>query len=148
MTPILYAKLGGALALIVGLFMAGYHFGGLSSKAAIEGFQASQAENTAKAVLAERVSAATELARVNTIIKGYQDAPINPATVSLGSRVLQYARVADCPLSVPSANTASPGSASPQPRGDGRVEQAVTAVFEACAQDAAELTALQAVWPR
>lgn len=65
MTPILYAKIGGAVALAALLIFGGYHFGGLSGKleasnarTALADFQQAQAANTAKAVLAERASAA------------------------------------------------------------------------------------------
>lgn len=143
-----YLKFGAIGLLILVLFGGGWYCGSRASKTALEGFQAAQSANTAKAVLAERASAATELARVNTILKGYQDAPIDPVALSLGSRVLNYARVADCPVPSPGPAPSGTVSAGPQPGGDGGVEQALTGVLTACAQDASELTALQQAWPR
>ena len=67
-TPyLLYAKLGAGLVLIVAIFGAGFHFGGMSSKSALEAYRAAQSELTAKAVLAERASAEATAARNHTI---------------------------------------------------------------------------------
>jgi hypothetical protein len=149
LTPYLvYIKVGAVVTLLAVVAGAGYHFGGMASKTKLEGFQQAQSANTAKAVLAERASAAVELARVNAILKEYQDAPIDPATVSLGSRVLEYARVAECPVSSASPHPAGIVSTAAQSSGLGPIEQATQAVFDACAADAKELAALQSVWPR
>jgi hypothetical protein len=145
---ITYLKLSAIAALVAALFFSGYHVGGMASKTKLEGFEAAQAADTAKAVMAERASAATELARVNAILKEYQDAPIDPIVPGIAHRVFIYARAADCP--VPSAGPHPGGTvtASPQPAGPGPIEQATQAVFDACEADARELTALQAAWPR
>jgi hypothetical protein len=65
MTPILYAKIAGIGVIAALLLGIGWHFGGLSgkleasnAKTALASFQEAQAANTAKAVLAERASAA------------------------------------------------------------------------------------------
>jgi hypothetical protein len=65
MTPILYAKIGGIAVLAALLVSGGYHFGSLhgeldasTAKTALADFGEAQAANTAKAVLAERASAA------------------------------------------------------------------------------------------
>lgn len=57
-----YLKWGGLLALVLAAAGAGYHFGGMGPKTQLAAFQAAQAENTAKAVLAERASAAHQAA--------------------------------------------------------------------------------------
>lgn len=149
LTPYLtYIKIGAAVVVLGVVSGASFHFGGMASKTALEGFKAEQSANTAKAVLAERASAAAELSRVNAILKGYQDAPIDPIALSVGSRVLEYARIADCP--VPAARSDSGGVASTGkvPIGPSEVGQALTDLAVACSQDAAELTALQAAWPK
>ncbi len=144
---ITYLKVGAIAALVAAIFMAGWHLGGDSARTALAGFQAAQAEDTAKAVLAERASAAAESARLQTILKGYEDAPIDPVALTLGSRVLQYARVADCPVPKAGADPRGARSPAPLPVGPSGVGRALDALTEACAQDAAELTALQAAWP-
>lgn len=143
----IYAKAAALLVLVLLLFGGGYRLGGMASKTTLEGFEAAQAENTAKAVLAERASTAAELARVNAILKGYTDAPIDPVSVGLAHRVYVYAHAADCPVSGASPNPAATGSASPQPRGDPSFVGLAQRVIDACSQDAAELTALQEAWP-
>lgn len=145
---ITYLKLGGILAAIALIFVIGFRFGGMGPKAKLEGFQATQAENTAKAVLAERASAATELARVNTILRGYQDAPIDPISTGLAHRVFVYANAAGCSVSKTGANPAAVGGAGPVPHGDPELERLSQAAFDAGTHDAKELTALQAAYPR
>lgn len=144
----IYAKLGALIAAIALIFWAGWHLGSSNAKTALAGFKAAQAENTAKAVLAERASAAAELARVNTILKGYEDAPINPIDAGLAHRVYVYAHTADCAVPTAGANTPAAGSTSPQPSRDPSFVGLAQRVIDACAQDAAELTALQQAWPR
>lgn len=140
-----YAKLGGALLVVVLLFGGGYHFGGLASRAAYEALRAEQSSNTAKAVLAERASAAIELARVNAVLKEYQDAPIDPVTVGIGHRVLYAA----CPASSPVPKAAAdPGGAIITRAVAPGVESALQGLVDACSRDAVRLNAIQAAWPR
>lgn len=143
----IYAKAAALLVLVLLLFGGGYHLGGMASKTKLEGVEAAQAENTAKAVLAERASAAAELVRVNSLLKGYQDAPPDPAVVSVGSRVLQYARIADCPMPSTGAHPAAVIGAGALPRSDPEFERLLQAAFDAADHDAKELTTLQAAWP-
>ncbi len=143
-----YLKWGAILGLAAALFGLGYRFGGSSARTALARFQAAQAMNTAKAVLAERAADTAETARVNAILKGYEDAPIDPVALTLGNRVLEYARVADCPVPKAGGNTGGTPSPSPVAVGPSAVGRALDALTEACAEDAAELTALQAAWPR
>lgn len=149
LTPYLtYIKIGAAVAVLAAVAAASFHFGGMTSKTALADFQAEQSANTAKAVLAERASAAIELARVNAILKGYQNAPIDPIALSIGSRVLEYARIADCPVPAARGNPGAAPSPSKVPIGPSEVGQALDDLAVACSQDAAELTALQAAWPK
>ena len=148
MTILAAIKFGGIGLLAAALFGSGFYFGGLRSKTALEGFQAAQAQLTAKAVLAERTAGATELARVNAILKGYEDEALNPVVVGLAQRVLINACPASSPMSGSGGNPSSAVSAPPQPRGDPEAQRLLQGVFDACEADAAELTALQAAWPR
>ena len=133
------------LALIAAALLLAYHLGGDASKTALEGFQAAQAENTAKAVLAERASGAVELARVNAILKGYQDAPIDPIVPGIAHRVFIYARAANC--AVPSAGGNPGGVVSASPKSTG-FEDALQDYIDACSRDAQRLDALIAAWPK
>ena len=143
-----YVKWGAIGAALIALSWFWYHQGGNSARAALEGFQAAQAANTAKAVLSERASGAAELARVNTVLKGYQDVPIDPIALSIGSRVFKYAGAASC--AVPQAPADPGGTRSPTPLaiGPSEIERALTALAVACSEDARELAALQAAWPQ
>jgi hypothetical protein len=136
------------LALIVGTLAFAYHLGGDSARTALEGFQAAQAANTAKAVLAERASGAAELARVNAIVKGYEDAALSPVTVGIGRRVL----LAACPTShpVPQTSPVTGGAvpARPVPASAAGLGEALDRYTAACQRDALRLNALQAAWPK
>jgi hypothetical protein len=52
-----WIKIGGVLAAVLACFGFGYHLGGLGPKSDLANYQRDQAQNTAKAVLAERASA-------------------------------------------------------------------------------------------
>jgi hypothetical protein len=142
-------KLGLALGLLLAVFAGGLYLGGLRSKAALETFEAAQAKNTATAVLAERASAATELARVNAIVARYENEALTPLPdPSTAVRVLERA----CPAerAVPKTGTDTPGTgnASPQPGGDSEAARLLQGLIDACARDASQLNALIAAWPR
>ena len=145
---IAYAKLAGILALVIGLFAAGYHFGGMGPKTQLEALRAAQDADVAKAVLAERASMAAELARVNGILKGYEDEALHPVDLHIGSRVL----VAACPAEHPMPEAGGdPGRAQPAtqvPGVDPRLGPALDRVIADCQADARQLSALQAAWPR
>jgi hypothetical protein len=145
---IVWAKIGGILAAVALLFGAGFYFGGLRSKTALEGFQAAQAQNVATAVLAERNSTAAELARMNAIVKGYQDAPPDPIVATAAQRVFVYARgAANCSVPGPAPMAGGAPPAAPVASGPDRVEQALGAYIGACASDAKRLAAVQALAP-
>lgn len=145
---ITWIKVGGILAAVIAVFFAGYHFGGMASKTALEGFQAAQAENTATAVLAERASTTAQLAHMNAIVKGYQDAPPDPIVATAAHRVFVYATgAAGCavPRAAPLAGGAP--AAAAVALGPSRVEQALGTYIAACAGDASRLAAVQALSP-
>lgn len=145
---IAYAKLAGILAVVVGLFGLGFHFGGMGPTAALGRLQAAQSADVAKAVLAERASAAAELARVNGILRGYENAPIDPIVPGIAVRVLRAA----CPSvsQMPSAGPNASGIDAPSgiPGSDPEIERLSQDAYTAGAKDAARLELCKAAWPR
>lgn len=141
----IYAKIGALLALVLGLFGTGWFVGSLKGRASVSALQASQAENTAKAVLAERASAQTELTRLRIVVANYENTPIDPVSVGLGHRVYLYARAANCPVPVGSANPS--GTVAPSPVASG-FEGALQGYIDACSRDAKRLDALIDAWPQ
>lgn len=145
MTPLLYLKLGAALALVALLFGAGYRMGGNGARAQYEALQAAQAELTAKAVLAERASEQAESVRLNKVISDYENTPIDPVSVGVAHRVLIYANAPSCP--VPSAGGNPGGTVPASPKSAG-LEDALQGYIDACSRDATRLDALIEAWPR
>jgi hypothetical protein len=144
---IAYLKYGAIAALVLALFGGGFYLGGLKSKAALEGFEAAQTENTAKAVLAERASAAVEQTRVATKLKEFEDAPIDPIVPGIAHRVFLAARPTSCPLSSPSPVASGATTPSGVSSSDREVELATQNAFDAGARDAQRLDLCRAVWP-
>lgn len=148
MTAILYAKLGAGALIIAVLFGAGWHFGAMASKTQYEALRAEQSELTAKAVLAERASAAAESARVNAVLKEYQDAPIDPVVAGTAHRVFIYANSPSCPVPEARTDPARVVGTAAQPVGPSRVERSLGDYIAACDADARQLAALIEAWPR
>ncbi len=145
---ITYLKLGAILALAALLFGAGYRFGGMAPKTELEALRAAQAEATAKAVLAERASAAVTLAHQNAVIARYENAPPDPIVATAAHRVYVYAAAASG-CSVSGAHPVA-GGAPEAPRvtlGPSRVEQALGDYIAKCDADARRLAAAQALAP-
>jgi len=136
--------------IIAALIVCGiaFYLGGLRYKAQLESLEASQAENTARAVLAERASAQTELNRVNQVVAKYEAQPIDPIALNVGSRVLEYTRIASCPVPKTATNPSGTGNAPQESPDTSAIERTLTAYSEACSQDANQLAALIAAWPR
>jgi len=142
-------KLGLAVGLLLAVFAGGLYLGGLRSKAALQTFEAGASANTAKAVLAERASAATELARVNGIIARYENDALTPfPDPGVGQRVLERACPASSPVSQTSPNPAGAVNAAPQPAGDSEADRLLQGLIDACSRDASQLNALIQAWPR
>lgn len=144
---ITYAKGAAVLLAVVLLFAGGWYFRGLKAQAAAEAVSEAQSAAVAKAVLAERASGAAELTRVNTILKGYQDAPIDPVVPGIAGRLYKY-EISSCAVPSTSPNPSGAVSPGPVPRGDPELERLSQAAFDAGAHDAKELTALQQVWSK
>lgn len=142
MTYLAGLKYGSILAVLIGIFVTGYHFGGMASKTALEALRAAQAKTLSDALLKERQDGDARAAKLQGIIDHYESAPIDPIVVGLAHRLYAHP-TASCPL--PAANP-DPGPAAPvaaQPGGDGGVIEAATQrVFDACAADAKQLSAL------
>jgi hypothetical protein len=160
LTPYLaYIKIGAAAVLLAIAAGGGFHFGGLSgsvkaadAQTALEGLEAAQAENTAKAVLAERASAAAESARVNTKLKEFEDAPIDPVVTGLAARLYAYAASATDPAVGPVPTSSGSAGATVKacgvPRRDPEAERLSQDAFDAGGRDAERLNLCRDVWPR
>jgi hypothetical protein len=136
------------IIVILGLFALGYYFGGLRSKAALEGLQAAQSSNTAKAVLAQKSASDAEETRLNGVIAKYEATPIDPVVTGLASGVYHYARIADCPVSKTSPLTSGTGNPAAGTASDPSFVGLAQAVLNACDHDAHQVIALQQAWPR
>lgn len=144
----LYIKIGAALALILFLFFGGYYCGGLSGKAKLAAVQQSQAQLVAKTLLAQKANTDQEMTRLNKVIATYENTPIDPVAVTVGSRVYKYA-AAHCGA-VPQAPAPTSGTvpAASVPSSPGPIERATNDAFAACSHDANLVIALQAAWTR
>ena len=143
-----YLKYGALLAAVIGLFSAGFYMGGERSKTALESFKEAQAQNTAKAVLAERAAQQTEFDRVNKIVEDYQNAQITPVGVTVVSRLLQSACPANGAVSQTSPAPGGVAGAGQESSQTGRIAEALTDYIAACSDDARRLNAVLAAWPK
>ena len=147
-------KLAAIIAAALALLGIGFYFGGLrgnekadAAQTALEGFQAAQSANTAKAVLAERASSAAELDRVNTKLKEFENAPPDPIIPGIVRRVFLYANAAGCPVSSSGAAPGGTLAASGIPGGDPTLERLSQEAADAAGRDAARLNLCRNVWP-
>jgi hypothetical protein len=150
MTPLGYIKIALAALILGGTFWFGYRTGSVHGTAALEALQAAQAENTAKAVLAERASAAVESARVQAKLKEYENAPIDPLVPGIVRRVFLNACPAGGPVPSAAAAPGGTGEAGGVPAGDQgaqRLYELAQAAADAAARDAARLDLCRSVWP-
>lgn len=162
MTPAIYAKIGGVVMLAAFLLWGGYHFGSLhgeldasQAKTTLADFQTAQAANTAKAVLAERASAAAA-AITDNIAENAHDKTIE----SLSARVVHdpvFLRAPGdiCPASgtVPdpkgqTAGNDSAGRPAEQRSGDGDIRPAIEAFKIRYETVLADCRRLDAEWPK
>lgn len=143
-----YVKYG-AIVLLLGLV---FWLGGLPGKATIASLKASQQTQLTAALESQAASKQAEIDRINKLLVSYVQTPVNPIALDIGTRVYKYAAASDCPVSsTPTASGAinpTPQPANPSSAGSGIIEQRLNDHFKACAQDAAQLAALQAAWPR
>jgi hypothetical protein len=145
MTPILYAKIGVILAVMIAIVAGSYHVGAMAATARLEALQAAQSELTAKAVLAERASAQAESVRLNKVISDYESTPIDPVSVGVAHRVLIYAHTPSCAVPEAGSNPGGTVSTGPKPGG---LEGPLQDYIDACSRDAKRLDALIEAWPR
>lgn len=138
---LIYIKIAAAAVLLAVLFGTGYHFGGMASRTALEADHAAMAQAATQALLSQRKAQDAESARINKAVSDYEK-PIDPITVGLSHRVFIYANRADCP--VPGAATVATGTqtAAPVPIGPSSVERSLGDYITACAEDAAQLSAV------
>lgn len=146
MNPYLtYIKLDAAAVLLAILFGAGYHFGGLASKTALEAAHTAQLQAVVKAMDDNARAAATEHATQQKVIDAYdrdKDIP-DPASVGTAHRLLILAAAGGgCAVQQAGAVAGGAQGATPVPIGPSRVEQALDAYVRACSADAAQLTAV------
>lgn len=138
-------KLAVGAVLLAAIFGLGWHLGGLKGQADLARLERDQAQTTATAVLNERASALAELTRLQKVVAGYENAPIDPISVGIGHRVFLYAGAAGCP--VPQAAPHPDGALAARPKPSG-FEDALQGFVDACSRDARRLDALIEAWPR
>jgi hypothetical protein len=149
-------KVGGVAALIIAIFLAGYHWGALGPRAALEAYKAKAAADSAAqmakvvaAMHAQASAAATELARRQGVIDEYDKERASlPPTVGMGDRVLKYAALtgARCPT-VPktAADPIGTTDAAASAASLARFNQLFDALGRAVESDAARCRALIAL---
>lgn len=146
MTPyLLWIKLGAALALVAGIFGAGYHFGGLSSKAALEREHAAQLRTVATAYQTQLAALKANTAKQQVIIDEYDKSreTIDPIAVGIGHRVLKYA-LGTCGNTLPQTDPLA-GRAQDAPGSANRAqefERLFDDLAQAVGRDAAKQNAL------
>jgi hypothetical protein len=153
---VIWAKIGGILAAIAAVFLVGFHFGGMASKTTLALYQASEAENTAKAVLAERTSAQAQAAIDHTAeTRHAKDLTDIAALAPISTPLLVYRTVAAPIGTVPGAQSkAGPVATHPAEGGGERVGRAVDirddveALKKRLEVVMADYRELDAEWPR
>lgn len=146
----IYLKIGAAIALIAVAAGAGYHFGGLVSKTALEADHVAQLQAVVKAMDENARQAAADHTHLQGVIDRYdatKDIP-DPASIGTAHRVLIVA-AAGGGCAVPEAGALAGGApaAARIAVGPSRVEQALDDYIQACGRDAKKLTAAQALAP-
>ena len=148
---LVYIKLGAAAVLLAIAAGAGYHFGGLASKTALEAQHAAQLQAVVNRLDENARQAAADHASQQKVIDAYdatKDIP-DPASVGTAHRVLLLAASAGgCP--VPEAGTVAGGAPRPAPIaiGPSEVERRLNDYIQACGGDAKRLIATQGLAPK
>jgi hypothetical protein len=147
-----YTKIGAIVALALALFFAGWKVEAWRCRAAAEALSAAQASAVAKAVLAQKIAADAESARLNGIIETYEQAALTPIPVADVDRLYVAACAATGPLpktGAPPAGTVAAGTvASPARPTQADVSQSLTDYINACTRDGERLNALIQAWPQ
>lgn len=160
MTPLLYAKLGAALLVVVLLFGAGYRVGGLRSaaqlsayKAAVEAQHVAQLEAVVKTMDEHDQQAAAQHAADRRVIDAYDlQKSLPPATAGLVER-MRFVEAAACGAGdrvVPSTGPVASGvhAAGGIPRGDPEGDRLLQAALDAADHDATRLNAMRLLAPK
>jgi hypothetical protein len=134
-----YIKLGAAALLLALAAGAGYHFGGLASKTALEAQHAAQLQAAVTALdtqASQRVAAEAKLAKVQNDYDTIKDIP-DPVSVGLAHRLLIAAPSA-CSGPMPGATAVAGGApaAAAVAVGPSAVERRLNDYIEACGADA------------
>jgi hypothetical protein len=145
-----YIEMGAAVALLTVSAGAGYHFGGLASKTALEAQHVAQLQAVVDAMDENARQAAADHATQQRVIDAY-DATKNipdPASIGTAHRVLIVAAAGGgCP--VPEAGTLAgrTADAARSAVGPSEVERRLDDYIQACGRDDKKLTAAQALAP-
>lgn len=139
----IYIELGAAALCLVIAAGAGYHFGGLSSKTALEADHVAQLEAVVKAMDENARQAAADHAHMQGVIDGYAKTPIDPIVPGAAHRVYVFAASA-CGGGVPEAGSVAGGVQAPAAVaiGPSPVERALDDYIRACSADAAQMNAM------
>lgn len=143
MTVVTWIKV---IVIAAALWLA-FYLGTLKETAALEKDHADMAEATTKALLAEQAKSATELDRVNQIVRKYEAQPIDPVVAGVARRLFKYT-IQDCPMSAAGRDASGAAAASGVPGGNPEVERLTQQAFDAGARDSARLELCKATWPR
>jgi hypothetical protein len=147
----IYAKIGAAVALLLGAFWAGWTVNGDRAAAAANALHAAQLQAAVTALdtqASQRVAAEAKLAKVQGDYDAIKDIP-DPVSVGLAHRLL-VATPSACSGPMPSAPAVAGGAAdaSRVAIGPSVVEQRLNDYIQACGRDAKKLVAAQALAPK
>jgi hypothetical protein len=145
-----YIKIGAAALLLAIAAGAGYHFGGLASKTALEADHAAQLQAVVNRLDENAREATADHAHLQRVIDRYdatKDIP-DPASVGTAHRVYLYAASA-CGGGLPEARALAGGvpGATPVTIGPSEVERRLDDYIRACGEDANLLRTVQALAP-
>lgn len=159
MSPILYAKIGGAVALAALLLFTGWHFGGMSSaeklakyQTAVEAQYAANIKTVADTLNQQIQDGLTARAAQQKVIDAYDlEKALPPATAGIVGR-MRLVESASCAASrdLPKAGTLVGGTdaASALPGSNAEGDRLLQAALDAADQDADQLNAVVKLAPK
>lgn len=147
---LLYVKLGAAALVLAIAAGAGYHFGGLAAKTALEADHAAQLQAVVNQLDENARQAAADHLHLQGVIDHYdatKDIP-DPASVGTAHRVLIVA-AAGGGCAVPEAGTVAGGAQAPAAIaiGPSPIERALDDYIKACSADADQMIPMVALAP-
>lgn len=135
-------------ALAIALVGIGWYGGSLRTKSVM----ARQAAATAQTVAAQEAKQLqhtdAEEARLNGLVKQYEDASLTPVAAGTADRLFKYITIHSCPVSSPSATAGGVVSPAGVPASDPEVERLSQGAFDAAGRDSLRLGLCQQAWPR